>query len=94
MAPLQCSRLAYFLRWRILARIRRFLRPTFRRPLPVFFVPNLFSKTMKFKRPETPHPRYGLELSSLTVYVASRQAAAKAKTAPFFGKRKPSFTPA
>ena len=29
----------YFLRWRILARIFRFLRPTFRRPLPVFFVP-------------------------------------------------------
>jgi len=43
MANLQSSALAYFLRWRILARIRRFLRPTFRRPLPVFFVPNLFS---------------------------------------------------
>lgn len=29
----------YFLRWRILARMRRFLRPILRRPLPVFFVP-------------------------------------------------------
>ncbi len=29
----------YFLRWRIFARIRRFLRPILRRPLPVFFVP-------------------------------------------------------
>ena len=34
----QTRRLAY-LRWRILARIRRFLRPIFRRPLPVLFVP-------------------------------------------------------
>lgn len=33
----------YFLRWRILARIRRFLRPTLRRPLPVFFVPTRIS---------------------------------------------------
>lgn len=29
----------YFLRWRILARMRLFLRPTLRRPLPVFFTP-------------------------------------------------------
>ncbi len=29
----------YFLRWRIFARMRRFLRPSFRRPLPDFFVP-------------------------------------------------------
>ena len=29
----------YFLRWRILERMRRFLRPSLRRPLPVFFVP-------------------------------------------------------
>ena len=29
----------YFLRWRIRARIRRFFRPTLRRPLPDFFVP-------------------------------------------------------
>ena len=29
----------YFLRCRIFARIRRFLRPILRRPLPVFFVP-------------------------------------------------------
>ena len=29
----------YFLRWRILDRIRRFLRPIFRRPFPVLFVP-------------------------------------------------------
>jgi hypothetical protein len=31
--------LAYFLRWRIFERMRRFLRPSFRRPLPVFLVP-------------------------------------------------------
>jgi hypothetical protein len=30
---------AYFLRWRIRARMRRFLRPILRRPFPVFFVP-------------------------------------------------------
>ena len=30
-----------YLRWRILARMRRFLRPIFRRPLPVLFVPIL-----------------------------------------------------
>ena len=29
----------YRLRWRILARMRRFFRPTLRRPFPVFFVP-------------------------------------------------------
>lgn len=29
----------YFLRWRILARMRRFLRPILRRPFPVFLVP-------------------------------------------------------
>jgi len=33
------QRADYFLRWRILERMRRFLRPSFRRPLPVFFVP-------------------------------------------------------
>ena len=32
----------YFLRWRILLRIRRFLRPILRRPLPDFFVPIWF----------------------------------------------------
>ena len=31
--------LNYFLRWRMRARIRRFLRPIFRRPLPVFLTP-------------------------------------------------------
>ena len=31
--------LAYFLRWRIFDRMRRFLRPNLRRPLPVFLVP-------------------------------------------------------
>ena len=30
---------AYFLRWRIFDRMRRFLRPNLRRPLPVFLVP-------------------------------------------------------
>jgi hypothetical protein len=30
---------AYFLRCRILARMRRFLRPCLRRPFPDFFVP-------------------------------------------------------
>ena len=29
----------YFLRWRIRARMRRFFRPTLRRPFPVFFTP-------------------------------------------------------
>ncbi len=29
----------HFFLWRIRARIRRFLRPSFRRPRPVFFVP-------------------------------------------------------
>lgn len=29
----------HFLRWRMRERIRRFLRPILRRPLPVFFVP-------------------------------------------------------
>ena len=29
----------YFLRWRILARIRLFLRPSFRRPLALFLTP-------------------------------------------------------
>ncbi len=32
----------YFLRWRILARIRRFLRPTLRLPLPLFLTPTKF----------------------------------------------------
>jgi hypothetical protein len=34
----------YFLRWRIFARIRRFLRPCFRRPFPDLFVPKAISK--------------------------------------------------
>jgi hypothetical protein len=37
---------AYFLRWRILARMRRFLRPSLRRPLPVFLVPKECSRGM------------------------------------------------
>ena len=37
------GRKIYFLRWRILDRIRRFLRPIFRRPLPVFLDPTQFS---------------------------------------------------
>ena len=32
----------YFLRCLIFARIRRFLRPIFRRPFPDFFVPKIF----------------------------------------------------
>lgn len=35
----ELARSGYRLRWRILARMRRFLRPTLRRPLPVFLVP-------------------------------------------------------
>ena len=38
----------YFLRWRILARIRRFLRPILRRPLPDFFVPKSKLPRMTF----------------------------------------------
>jgi len=34
----------YFLRWRILARMRRFLRPSFRRPFPDFLVPKAISE--------------------------------------------------
>jgi hypothetical protein len=33
----------YFLRWRIFARMRRFLRPSFRRPFPDLFVPKAIS---------------------------------------------------
>ena len=33
----------YFLRWRIFARMRRFLRPCFRRPFPDLFVPKAIS---------------------------------------------------
>ncbi len=33
----------YFLRWRIFARMRRFLRPCFRRPFPDFLVPKASS---------------------------------------------------
>lgn len=33
----------YFLRWRILALMRRFFLPTFRRPFPVLLVPTLYS---------------------------------------------------
>jgi hypothetical protein len=36
----------YFLRCRILARIRRFLRPCLRRPFPDFFVPTGTPKWM------------------------------------------------
>jgi len=41
------TRSGYRLRWRILARMRRFLRPTLRRPLPVFFVPTRDSVRVK-----------------------------------------------
>jgi hypothetical protein len=37
------------LRWRIFARMRRFLRPSFRRPLPDFLVPKAIS-VFKFDR--------------------------------------------
>jgi hypothetical protein len=40
----------YFLRWRIFERIRRFFRPNFRRPLPVFFVPTHYSVS-EFNQP-------------------------------------------
>jgi hypothetical protein len=33
----------YFLRWRIFDRMRRFLRPSFRRPLPDFLTPKAVS---------------------------------------------------
>lgn len=38
----------YFLRWRIRERMRRFLRPSFRRPLPVFLTPTNSSPTSCF----------------------------------------------
>jgi hypothetical protein len=34
----------YFLRWRIFERMRRFLRPCFRRPFPDFLVPKAISE--------------------------------------------------
>ena len=37
----------YFFRWRIRARIRRFFRPIFRRPRPVFFTPTSNSSNAK-----------------------------------------------
>lgn len=37
--PLSRSQFAYFLRWRIFARMRRFFRPSFLLPLPLFFTP-------------------------------------------------------
>jgi hypothetical protein len=45
----------YFLRWRILARMRRFFRPILRLPLPVFLVPTQSSERInkfdKFREP-------------------------------------------
>ncbi len=41
------ARCGYRLRWRILARMRRFLRPILRRPLPVFLVPTWDSVGLK-----------------------------------------------
>jgi hypothetical protein len=37
----------YFLRWRILARMRRFLRPSFRRPFPDFLTPKASSGSIE-----------------------------------------------
>jgi hypothetical protein len=37
------ARKDYFSRWRIFERMRRFLRPSFRRPLPDFLVPKAIS---------------------------------------------------
>jgi hypothetical protein len=34
----------YFFRWRIFERMRRFLRPSFRRPFPDLFVPKAISE--------------------------------------------------
>lgn len=48
----------YFLRWRIRARIRRFLRPIFLLPLPVFFTPTRFS------------PAYDLFLYEIATFTA------------------------
>jgi len=50
----------YRLRWRILERMRRFLRPSFRRPLPVLFVPTHGSvelQTAQVLAGATPKPR-------------------------------------
>lgn len=38
----------YFLRWRILARMRRFFRPSFRLPLPLFFTPTKWFLNQNF----------------------------------------------
>ncbi len=53
----------YFLRCRIFARMRRFFRPIFRRPFPVFFDPTeclrfgrLQNPKLTRRRCERPHP--------------------------------------
>lgn len=60
----------YFLRCRILARIRRFFRPTFRRPFPVFFVPTesllllpgiAYLESPKFEPPHTATERPSID---------------------------------
>jgi hypothetical protein len=42
-----------YLRWRIRARLRRFFRPCFRRPLPVFFTPMTCRTPLSICRVET-----------------------------------------
>ena len=62
----------YFLRWRIFARMRRFLRPSFRRPLPDLFVPKAISvcKVSKLNQPDVIH-------DSNEIYVRNARARPK-----------------
>ena len=70
-------RAVYFLRWRILARIRRFLRPIFRRPFPVFFVPNAYSsKWLALSSPERAQLPNQASLISLADFGLRHQATA------------------
>jgi hypothetical protein len=48
---------AYFLRWRIRDRMRRFLRPIFRRPFPVFLTPTVELPELYRIDPPQPRPR-------------------------------------
>ena len=95
-ATISCG--GYFLRWRIRARIRRFFRPIFRRPRPVFFTPtepplttsNHWIEIQKFYSPRS-FSRIGS--SSLP---ASRELDKSKRANPLGrnpGKKEPSFQP-
>lgn len=71
----------YFLRCRILERMRRFLRPNFRRPFPDFFVPT--QSSWGFANQNGPRSQISSRLSSshnllmVTILGVARQAEAR-----------------